>query len=170
MFWMALFLLCETVEHMAAVHKYFTLRSLDAFHSNLWSVMKQWDIELPLLSAFIFCQFSQSCIYFIQMDFRFLDAIMFTSAWWPVFVYLHVVMYDKNECKGCGNCNFCKGLVTRGSGLWMHWDYFSNQITFSEIEMWTPKEAFSQQKLIAGSIFFNLEKNKVDFFFQVKCF
>lgn len=74
-------------------------------------------------------------------------------------------MYDdKNECKGCGNCNFCKGLVTRGSGLWMHWDYFSNQITFSEIEMWTPKEAFSQQKLIAGSIFFKPRKNKVDFF------
>lgn len=75
-------------------------------------------------------------------------------------------MYDKNECKGCGNCNFCKGLVTRGSGLWMHWDYFSNQITFSEIEMWTPKDAFSQQKLIAGSIFFNLEKIKLIFFFS----
>lgn len=43
-------------------------------------------------------------------------------------------------------------------------DYFSNQITFSEIEMWTPKEAFSQQKLIAGSIFFNLEKIKLIFF------
>lgn len=49
MFWMALFLLCKTVEHVAVVHKFFTRRSLDAFYSNLWLVMKQLDIELPLL-------------------------------------------------------------------------------------------------------------------------
>lgn len=36
-----IFLLCKTVEHMAVVHKFFTLRSLDAFYSNLGLVMKQ---------------------------------------------------------------------------------------------------------------------------------
>lgn len=52
------------------------------------------------------------------MDFRFFDAICLLQLGDLSFsVYLHVVMYDKNECKGCGNCNFCKGLVTRGSGL-----------------------------------------------------
>lgn len=83
---------------------------------------------------------------------------------------LHVVTYDENACKGCGNCTFCEGPVTRGSGLWMHRGYFSNQITFSEIEMWTPKEAFSQQnKINSWFYFFYPRKNKVDFF-QVKCF
>lgn len=40
---------------------------------------------------------------------------------------------------------------------------------FQKLRCEHQKKHFLNRKLIAGSIFFNLEKNKVDFF-QVKCF
>lgn len=53
-FRMALFLLCKTVEHMAVMHKFFTCKESMHFTVTYDWVMKQWHIELPLLSAFIF--------------------------------------------------------------------------------------------------------------------
>lgn len=103
-------------------------------------------------------QWSQNYIYFVEMDFGFPHAIVFTSARWPVSPppvgYLHIVEYDKNDYKAVVTVIFVKSGYTH---IW-----FSNQIIFSEIEMW--EKHFLNNKLIAGSIIFNLEKIKLILF------
>lgn len=88
------------------------------------------------------------------------DGFWFSSChsvyFWPVTCfppplgYLHVVEYDKNDYKAVVTVIFVKSGYTH---IW-----FSNQIIFSEIEMW--EKHFLNNKLIAGSIIFNLEKIK----------
>lgn len=61
---------------------------------------------------------------------------------------------------------FCKGLVTRGS-IWFMNAFGIILVTRSPFQKFRcehRKKHFSQQILIAGSIFFNLEKIKLIFF------
>lgn len=65
-FWMALFLLCKTVEHMTVVHKFFTHKESMHFTMRTYDwVMRQLYIQLPLFLLSDFTFFDYYTVVFI---------------------------------------------------------------------------------------------------------
>ena len=99
---------------------------------------------IAVLSAFLFFAAITELYLFYAGGFSFswCHDVYFSRL--SFFVYLHVVMYDANVCKGCGNCklDFVKGwsyvdLVYECIG-----DYFSKDPLFKHLGVNTKKKHF----------------------------
>lgn len=113
-------------------------RSLCSFQQlrSCWG-RRQVYLQLPLFlsSALIsFTVLTESYLFLHRRVFACRN-VHFFSVDFAFSVYLHVVMCAKDECKGCGNCNWF--LYKAGQvRIWFmnaSGDDLSNQITFADV-------------------------------------